>query len=290
MPGDLLNPDNRLLGGSINDLSLYGATSPPDGTPPLSSISATFTNPSSAEPGSPASAAHNAIVTTAVEPVESFQRPIDDVATGSAAPAFSFQPAASPTPQIEISPAAAPETGSGSVAPIGPAAIGSQSADGPASGDPSPTTDVASSLIPDTPLHVTAPLIETLGATTQTLDAATAQLDDVLLATEAVGTTVTAAVGDVVDALAATDTATPLAQVNDLLTGIGGTDPAGGVDTLVSMVAAADHYDLSHAVAELPEASPLVDLLAIDGADAPLLGGVDLPALDSDDHHSLLGL
>lgn len=106
--------------------------------------------------------------------------------------------------------------------------------------------------------------------------------------------TAVAAMATLADTLAA-DVA-PLTTAltdNDLLTGIGGTDPAAGISTLVEMVSAADTFDLSDAVTPLAQDSgSIVDLLAVDIADAPLLGDADHDgaAPDVDDAvHGILG-
>ena len=58
------------------------------------------------------------------------------------------------------------------------------------------------------------------------------------------------------------------------LAGLGGSDPAAGVATLVGMVASADALDLSHAAAPAAAAPApsIVDALAADEAPSPLLG------------------
>ena len=106
------------------------------------------------------------------------------------------------------------------------------------------------------------------------------------------GTLEALAAGDVSGVLgAATDAVAGIADAaGDLLAGIVGADPAGGVATLVEMVAAADHYDLTHVTAPvIAEVASIVDTLSLEVV--PLIGELHAPLADSDDGHlGLLGL
>lgn len=176
----------------------------------------------------------------------------------------------------------------------------------------------------DTLQGVTQPVVETAvdtaTAATEAViatstDAVEAVADTAATATETVADTAAAATGAVADtatevtetvtpqisAVVGTlaDTASPAASdavdaaasaVGDLLTGVGGTDPAGGVETLVGMVAAADEYDLTQiATTPVAPAASIVDLLAVD-VDAPILGDIDPDDQPDDGPVGLFGL
>ncbi|MBN2972793.1 hypothetical protein JW805_12275 [Roseomonas aeriglobus] len=362
----LLNPDNRLLTWSINDLGLYGAALTPatvsaaeqrreyfrdDSARPATS-SDTSLHPGGAAGGPPFELATGSDRTTVTD-----DGPDGPVATAAVQPTMLPLPALS-APAISTLATSAPTdlsmgstTGVFVPAPVPPPTAPTLVSTSPI--DPATTlsapvlatgsvvdtatltvpglvgqtqtlaTDTVEGVVPavaqtapplveaaaDTVQAATETLADAAATTAATLDAAVddiatraeqaadGALDPVMATADGI---IAPAVAPVVDALAATeipDTASALIETaatstTDLLSGVGGTDPAGGVATLVDIVAAADEFDLSHVdAAPVADTGSIVDLLAVDLDDAPLLGaGDDDHGPTDDESHGLLGL
>jgi hypothetical protein len=270
----LFRPDSRTLGGSPgSDLALYGGV--PFATflaPPTQNLSFAAHAPDGA--GSAPSPAATALA-RAGTPAEAEPSP---VGFGEAAP----QPVPAATAAHTAAPAAAAsaaEPFTGSLLPAGfsgaehallaPLVSSASSQDAAA-----PSAPVAAALPADAGARsLAAPTLATVA------DAAPGEA----LQTPA-GASVVAAADSVI--VAATEAATPVLQVapavgavaddvQDLL----GSDPAGGIATLVSLVSVSDVLDLGQAGADVPAADPALamldtlsaDLLPPDAAgDAPI--------------------
>ncbi len=132
--------------------------------------------------------------------------------------------------------------------------------------------------------QVAAPVTDTVATTAV---AATGVVGDIA------ATAVDMTIGAATDAAPVAGPAAPAPTVTDLFTG---SDPAGGIQTLVGMVQAADTFDLGHVdapAATVGAVGSIVDALASDTAeDGALLGGDDAAghAADLLDlHHGPLG-
>jgi hypothetical protein len=261
----LFNPDNRLLGGATGDLSLYGGQSGPK----FSIHQARDDAPSAQEPSGDAVPGAVPAAAPADEPAarlspDDSPEPVIHGAGASTPAAFlitspgsSFEPLASATP---------------AVSPIGTATGIS---------DWNPASHGAGSTIPVLDKVAAADAIEVADATPGIVTGtATAMLDDLA----ATGPSIAMAVPPIADTAGAALHATvgavedTLGAVEDMLDGLAGSDPLGGVATLVSLVSVSDMFDLN------PGDAPVID-----AAGDPGLGVLDTLAGEETLPDTLLG-
>lgn len=287
MPIDPLSyPGQRFLTGATNDFSLFG------GQPTV-----TIGQPQDATSDDVAgNGGHNGDAATPVTlaTAPSGPDPIADPApdtTGSdvGSPANSLSSLASLLTSTGVAdngpviaehafdttqPAVPGDSGTGTLAaasiPSAPAATTMQSIDGPASSD--------------TIHDLTAPIIlatDAFGSVQSTLNGT-------------VGSTLTSFLNVADTALHTADLLT--SSVITAADGFLGTDPVGGISTLVSIVDSADAFDLSHSglnINDLAPTGPIIDLLADEAGTDILLGDITHHAtgdLLSDHHDGGLGI
>lgn len=327
----LITPDHRLLGWALSDLTVYGGQPTAgvtigratDAGIPTSDAPAVVdghdahpSDPQMLAP-SPASIAGETGTATLV-PTSLSASP------GALSPVIHASPLVSPddhrasvpdaigsgtTSPIQVATplqAVAGEHGGTEVDPLGTAVAAPAPLSGEAHGPMSIVSDAVIAPVTAVIDHAGTGIEQTIGAIGQaplgltnvagSLDQAAHSLDDSLgsvgQATDAAVHAATATLDDAV----ATTFSTPVAPLADLtLAGLGGTDPAGGITTLVGMVHNADAFDLTHVTT--PEAaSPvgtLIDALAADEAPHALIGDVahgDAGDGGLVDHHLHLGL
>lgn len=304
----LIDSTNRLLGGSTNDFSMYGAQ-------PATTIGAPDTAPrlsdglSVAAPAKPAPDAGADGVDTATLADLAIPDAVADTSAATAQPAFSYislsplAEAASAQPgaaQTMFTEAGVLPVGAGSASPITATQLlhsGDGAAPLTASALSAPdlafaSADTAHAMLSSHAIaDFTAPVLELGDAVAGGLVSTTATVADTL-------DQVTATLGD--HLAAATDTLSEvlpgpsdLAPGDHQITaadGFTGSDPAGGVTTLVGMVDSADAFDLAHAGVEAPilvGSGSILDSLADDQATDSLLGEAAHHAVAdaSQDHH-----
>jgi hypothetical protein len=283
----LINPDNRMLGNSgSNDFSLYGA-------PPNPAVTVGPAGPDEARdaPSLPTPAA--AVPGEAPFPSSDLAQsgfagtPVPSIAPASAAAAPAAAPASAgslpgPLPEVGGSLAPAPMTlgleGSALAAPILPPST--------------PGLDGLSHGLQVQPAAVPPPAPEAVAASLEQ----PASLEQTPLLAETVTEGPQSALAALTAEIAPVDLSAPVVEgVEDLL----GTDPAGGIATLVSLVSVSDVFDVSEVgsdvvtvadpvdlvdtlAADLPEIAPPADEDGPDPADT-LLGSVTSPADDLGD-------
>lgn len=316
----LLNPDSRLLGpGAVQDFSLYGAQPEPSVSFAPASADASV-DPIGSTPVSPSSTAGGGAAPEAGAPVA--EAPADNgglapststtsltraAPTAFAAPPMSTQPAADSAPSIPQS-----QTGSLTSSPIRaenpvetPSSVSESGLPGGSSLSPETLEAVPQPGALQAPvLNVADPVIGTvasvadagLAAIGSVPEVAEDAVSDLLGVAEAtLGSLVSEApLADVGELLPTGDPLailSPAHDENDDALDLLGSDPAGGIATLVTLVTAADMFDLRDAgpdqVAAEPVApSDLLDVLITEPGDGSLLGDSDddaTPLLDSND-------
>lgn len=287
----LIPPDNRLLGWSLSDLTLYGtqptaglaigrardddAAIVPNASAPAASPAATSAAPSESDQA--------ASDTLALLDSDGAQPPLPSAAPLSTA-ALDHDTSATPPPAAVAQP-----IGSGSfvqapvVTPLHGAAVDQGNQSAPIAG-----------------MHgdAVASTLNTLAATTvdSLSHAADAVLTDHLTALDPAGTIET-----VVTDLGTAELLPPGAEIASLasapldampISAFGGSDPAAGLQTLIGMVDSAEAFDIGHTEATGVEATPnsILDALAADEAPSSLLGDhSDVVHHALDDHGIHLG-
>jgi len=303
----LIDSTNRLLGWSTNDFSMYGAL-------PATTIGAPGAAPRLSDGlsvAAPAQPAHDTGVDGANSaPLADLASPdaIADVSAGPPQPAFSY-PASSPltdagtsqpgTAQAIFADAVVLPTGAGSASSVLPTQLlhaGDGVAPLTASSLSAPdlglagTNTALSMLSSNTVADFTAPVFVLDDASVEGLVGTTANVVDALHhVTETLGDHLVAATDTVGEVLpAVSDLASGDHQIT-AADGFTGSDPAGGVTTLVGMVDSADAFDLAHVGAEAPvlgSAGSILDSLVDDPSTDSLLGDAAHHADDSaSDHH-----
>lgn len=293
----LFNPDNRLLGGATGDLSLYGGQSDPE----FSIQPARDGAPSSQEPA--AASAPGTI--SAAAPTSDLAASISSGATDHAADSGAgwLAPSAflitAPETTFEPVVTTAPATGTGQVmSDWNPAPQGA--------GSPISILDQADATAPSDGIDATAPSI----AMDAVAGNAAAMLDGVASTASVITGTAAALLDELADVPAAASTViSPIAEtvgstlettigaVDDTLEGLAGSDPLGGVATLVNLVSVSDMFDLNAVDVPLADAAGDSGLGVLDA----LVGEELLPdtllgthhddgLLGSGDHDQPLGL
>lgn len=331
----LIAPDNRLLGWGLTDVTLYGAQPEPGLTirpadqaavadpaaPPVPADDVAATAPG-AEPRLPyggpsaddsatarsfaadAPAALHAPAAPAGEAAASVPPP---VGSGTAVQPLVETPLQAAVGHAIASPGApAPAEAGGEAAGLAHALTAAPLASAPALAAAAPPLgDVVTAAGPtaqatvdtvgavahgagDTLAELASGLVETLTGAS----AAAPPIPTVAEGIEGGGVAAAGLVGDATDAIAHATTTVGEATGLD---GLSGSDPAGGVATLVDMVSTADTFALSHAAAPEAEAAPsILDALAADEAPPALLGDHAHDATDAahavDPHGIHLGL
>ena len=300
--GQLLRPDNRFLDTSIGDLSNYGAQ-------PDSSVSirpAPLDTPSEISPAAPTETALSQTPADAAsfDTMPTPDRPADggDGNTANATQATPFAPATvdahhplADTGPIVPSPVGSATSPAHLLAPeittaAHPATLANP--DGVSTISTSLADTVHDAVQPITTLAdaTSAFVVDSIGSTASTADAAADTIVNTL-ATSIGATTTADALGTAVG-----DLAPHSAAGNDVdLSGLGGTDPAAGVTTLVDMVTSDNLFDLRDAGAPetASETPSSIDQLIGESAEtSPLLGdaahhGDAADAGGSDMHHDL---
>lgn len=290
----LIPPDNRLLGWSLTDLTLYG------GQPTAGMVigraddgSGTSIAPPAAPPATGAAPASTegdvaARETTALLDDSANQPAVQPIPAAATVPAI-HTPAATTADHAPSVPA---PTGSGSFVdpPLAtPLQVANDhAADG--AGGPASAAEAAFSPTPVTaPLNVATAAVDAIAAPVagiaETLAPVIAPLADVADALAPV-TAALPPVAATVDTLAQTAAALPetvigaLAETQAVVDAIpvesfGGVDPAAGLHTLIGLVEGADAFDLGQAVTAPGEATgpaSILDALAADALPDPLLG------------------
>jgi hypothetical protein len=267
----LINPDNRMLGNSgSNDFSLYGA--PAD---PLLTIGAANSARFSDNPA-PAASADSA----SGDPIAPNAAALEDQAGPSLAPladASSSAPIAAPAPAIATPGAVEPAVSGGSLIPApapAPAAtvmaLDDTALAAPVLALPPPATNPAFEPVEVAPLEA-AP-VAAAGVT----DAQPEPLPQTALPSDVLTEGPQAALAGLTAGIAPAEALSPaLDGVEDLL----GTDPAGGIATLVSLVSVSDVFDVSEAGSDIVQVAGPVDLLDTLASDVPDLAP---PAVDDE--------
>jgi hypothetical protein len=261
----LFNPDNRQLGNSAGDLSLYGGQS-----------EAAFSIPQAPDP--PPEMDGGAIVQS-VSPSPGPANGTIGAPTGPADSGADDRPETAPATSFLTSPVTAmpqplPPDLSEGISPVQSA----WSPAAPGAGAPSSFLQQGGAQSGDAPLGITQ-VASPAGSVAEAAEPAFHTVSD-LLEAPAIAAPLLSTVGDV-----ATVT---VGAVTDTLEDLAGTDPLGGVATLVSLISVSDMFDLHPVDAPMPDAPAdlgfgMLDMLAGDLLPDPLLGGAP-------DHDGALGL
>ena len=225
----LFNPDNRLLGGATGDLSLYGGQSDPKFSVHQARDDAPSSQGPAAQgmPGAIPTAAPNADLGESISPGGSGET----VHQGGGAPAPSAFLITSPETAFD------PVTLVSAASPAGaPSVLSDWNPASPGAGSTNPAQAGAADAADA--MH---------GAVTGT---AAAMLDDLAGTASGIAAGALSPIADT----AGTVLHTTIGAVDDTLDGLAGSDPLGGVATLVSLVSVSDMFDLNPVDAPLVEA------------------------------------
>jgi hypothetical protein len=293
----LFNPDNRLLGGATGDLSLYGGQSDPK----FSIQPARDGAPSSQEPAAgsvPGTVSASAPTSDLAAPISNS---VTDYSADSGAGMLAPSAFLITSPQATFEPVVttAPATGTGQVmsdwnpAPHGAGSpipvLNQADATAPSDGSDATAPSVAIDAVADNAAAMLDGVVGTAGLVTGTAAALLDELADVPAAVSTVISPIADTVGSTLE--------TTIGAVDDTLEGLAGSDPLGGVATLVNLVSVSDMFDLNAVDVPLADAagdSGLGVLDALVGEELlpdTLLGAHhDDGLLGSGDHDQPLGL